>query len=189
MQNLFEKIKEILFDPANTWQQIKDEEIEIKQFFISYIFILAAIGPVSRFIGYTIIGRAFGFKIPFFGGLLNLIISYAIESFAVLVYSFIMNQLADALDYKKDFKQHLKLIAYSITPYWILSVFYIIPPLSSISLIGGLYSIYLLFLGAKVLIDIPKEKIFIYIIILVIITIIINYAINFLSIGYFLTRR
>jgi len=189
MKFLLEKVKKILFDPANCWQEIKDETIDIKQFFLSYVLILAAIGPISKFIGYAIIGRAFGYRLSFLGAITNLILSYVIEIAGVIISAFIMNQLASTLNYKNDFKEHLKLICYSLTPYWILSVFYLIPPLSLISLIGALYSIYLLFLGAPIIIEVPKEKIFIYLIILIIILSIINIAVNTLVFGSFLLRK
>ncbi len=186
--DLLTKVKKVLFDTINFWQEIKDEQLNIKQFFFSYVLILAAIGPVSQFIGYVIIGRAFGFRISIFGGLLNLIISYAISIAGLFLYAFIMNQFADTLSYKKDFNSHLKLICYSLTPYWILSIFYIIPPLALISLIGGLYSLYLLYLGAQNIIDIPKEKVFIYIIVLIVLVAIVNYTIVLLSSGIFILK-
>jgi hypothetical protein len=186
MKNLLEKVKGILFDPANSWQKVKEEKIDIKQFLFSYVLILAAIGPVSQFIGYVIIGRAFGFRLSFFGGLFNLILSYVVSIAGIALASFIMGQLSLSLNYKKDFIEHFKLISYSLTPYWILSVFYIIPPISAIAIIGGLYSLYLLYLGTPIVIEVPKEKIIIYIIILVIILFIIYFCLNLLSSGAFL---
>jgi len=189
MKDLFEKVKNLLFDPVNSWNIIKEEQMDIKKFLFSYVFILAAIRPICQFIGFVILGRAFGFKISFFGGIFSLTISYVISVGGLFLASFIMGQLSTTLNYKKDFQEHFKLICYSLTPYWILSAFYIIPPISLISIIGALYSLYLLYLGAPIIIDVSKEKIIIYILIVIIILIIIYSSNNLLLFGSLIPVR
>gem|GEM_PF-1705498 len=187
MEGLFAKIKRVLFDPSNFFKEIKDEPIDLRQFLLSYVLILAAIGPISGFIGYVILGRLFGLKLSFFGGILNLIISYVIIIAGLLVTSFIMSQLSSSLNYKKDLNEHLKLIGYALTPYWIFQISYIIPPLSLLSLIGALYSLYLLYLGAGEIVEVPKEKVIIYIVIVIVVMTILYSVINLLVSGAFIS--
>ncbi|MEJ5273664.1 MAG: Yip1 family protein [Spirochaetota bacterium] len=178
MKELFERVKNILFNPLESWQKIKEEQEDIKTFLTSYVLILSAIIPLAQFFGFVIFGRIFGIRINFFKGLLDLIISYFVQITGIILASFVMSQLSVTLNYKKDFMAHFKLICYSLTPYWILGIFYLIPPIWLVSLIGALYSIYLIFLGADKIIEISREKTFIYIIILVIILFIIYFVIN-----------
>ena len=52
----------------------------------------------------------------------------------------------------------LKLMAYASTASWVSGIFLIIPALSVLALVGGLYSLYLLFIGLPVMMKAPQDK-------------------------------
>ena len=54
--NIFERARDIVLKPKETWLVIKGESIEIKQLFLNYAAPLALIPAVCSFIGMTLIG-------------------------------------------------------------------------------------------------------------------------------------
>jgi len=76
----------------------------------------------------------------------------------VYVVSMIANALAPSFGGQKNPMNALKLIAYSGTAAMLGGIFAIIPALGVLTLVAGLYSLYLLFLGVPVLMQVPREK-------------------------------
>jgi hypothetical protein len=68
----------------------------------------------------------------------------------------------------------LKLIAYSGTAAMVGGVFAIIPALGILTLIAGIYSLYLLYLGVPTLMKVPQEKALPYTVVLVVCAIVIG---------------
>ena len=54
--------------------------------------------------------------------------------------------------------QAVKLVGFAATPVWLAGVFSVVPSLSMLSLIAGLYAIYLFYVGVGVLMQTPAEK-------------------------------
>ena len=65
-------------------------------------------------------------------------------------------------------QQAIKLSAYSATAGWVAGIFYLIPSLWILAAIGGLYSLYLFYLGLPVLMKVPAEKAVPYIVVIII---------------------
>ena len=72
--NLVERAKSIMFKPADTWVVVKNEQIAIKELFVSYAAILAIIPAAASFIGMSLVGTSMlgiHFRIPFVAGLVT----------------------------------------------------------------------------------------------------------------------
>ena len=74
------------------------------------------------------------------------------------VLALVIDSLAPAFGSRKDFVQALKVAAYSATPYWIAAALTIVPSLWIITVLVGLYSLYLLFVGLPIAMKTPPEK-------------------------------
>lgn len=158
--SLIEKAKAILLKPAEEWPKIEAEPASVSQIFKSYAIPLAAIGPVCSFIGGQIFGYgAFGFS--YRPGLMSAlgmaIVSYVMTLVGLFVLMLIANFLAPRFGGQEDQARAFKLVAYSMTAAWAAGVFGLIPALSFLGL-AGLYSIYLFYVGAPIIMKVPQDK-------------------------------
>ncbi|HEX6573873.1 MAG TPA: YIP1 family protein, partial [Gemmatimonadaceae bacterium] len=74
--------------------------------------------------------------------------------------------------------QAIKVAVYSSTAAWIAGVFNIVPALAVIGLIGGLYSLYLCWIGLPILMKAPGEKATTYVIVVIVAIVIIYMVIG-----------
>jgi hypothetical protein len=77
---------------------------------------------------------------------------------AVYVLGLIASKIAPSFGGKDDLAQGLKLVAYAYTAAWVAGIFSLIPALALLSLIGGIYSLYLLYTGSSVMMGVPQER-------------------------------
>ncbi len=171
-----ERAKNIIFKPSQTWAEIKNEQISVEELYLSYAVILAAIPAVAQFIGSTVIGYSFmgtTFRLGVATALKYSILSYIFSLIGIYIIAMIANALAPSFRSEQNFNNALKAVIFSMTPTWIAGVLYIIPPLSVLVIIGGFYGIYLFYIGLPLLMNTPKEKALVYVILVIIITIVV----------------
>ena len=173
--NIVARVQGILLKPKDEWVKIKDEPTTIQQLFTSYAVILAAIPIVAQFLGWALVG----FRIPYLGGswmgrmILYLIFSYFFNLVIVYIFGLIINALAPNFSSTQNLPNAMKLAVYSMTPAWVAGIFYIIPRLGFLAVLGALYGIYLLYLGFSTpLMGTPKEKVVGYMVISVVVMIV-----------------
>jgi Yip1 domain len=158
---LIDRVQSILLKPKQTWPVIAAEGGDVASIYTGYVMILAAIPAVAAFIGLSLIGvGAFGvsYRIPILAGVVQMIVSYLLSLVMVFVLALIVNALAPTFGGTKNQVQALKLVAYGCTAGFLGGIFSLIPLLSVLGLIAGLYSIYLIYTGIAVLMRCPPEK-------------------------------
>jgi hypothetical protein len=163
MSNLVERAKNILLSPKTEWPVIAAEPDTTSGLYTRYIMILAAITPIAMFLKSTLIG----IQVPFLGtfrvdmgtGLTQLVIFYILSLAWAYVFALIVNALAPTFGGQKDSVQALKTVAYAMTAGWVAGIGNLLPWIGMlIGLAGGIYSIYLLYLGLPVTMKSPPEK-------------------------------
>ena len=160
--HLVERAKNIILTPKSEWDAIGQEIGSATELYKSFIAPLAAIGPISLFIGNSLIG----FNIPFLGsshtpllaGLSTALLSFVFALVGVYLVALLISALAPNFGGEKNQWQALKITAYSHTPAWIAGVLHILPGLGLLVLLASLYSLYLLWLGLPILMKTPQEK-------------------------------
>ena len=95
---------------------------------------------------------------PIVAGILRMVIGYALSLVMVFVLALIVDALAPTFGGSKSQIQALKLVAYASTAGFVGGIFSLIPSLSILGLLCGLYSIYLIYTGIPVLMRCPPEK-------------------------------
>ena len=159
--NLVQRVQDILLKPKQTWPVIDREPATVNSLYTEYLLILAAIPAIAAFIGLSIVGvGGFGahFRVPFFSGLLNMVVGYVLSLVAVYVLSLIVDALAPTFGGQKSPIAALKLVVYGSTAGMLGGVFSAIPALGVLGLLAGLYSIYLIYTGLPVLMKCPQAK-------------------------------
>lgn len=159
--NLVERVKKILLTPTAEWQVIKSETHTVANLYTRYVMILAAIPAVASFIGFSVIGYSglgMTYRVPIAAGVANMVLSYVMGLGAVYVMALVIDGLATNFGGQKDFLQALKVSAFFPTAYWITGVFYVIPALAILAILGALYSLWLLYTGLAPLMSVHEEK-------------------------------
>jgi len=154
---LIERIKAILLRPRGEWPRIAAEPATVPSLYSDYIFYVAAIPAVCTFLGSLIFGYGFGIRTSLFEALWAAALQYGLALGGVYVFAMIIDMLAPRFGGVRDSVGALKLAAYSATASWVAGVFMLVPALSFLTILG-LYSLYLLYTGAPVLMRVAQDR-------------------------------
>jgi len=175
--NIIARVKEILLTPKTAWPVIETEATSTAALYTQYIMILAAIQAVAGFIGMSLFGigaMGVSVRVPLLTGLIQMLLGYGLALVMVYVVALIADALAPSFGGQKNTLNALKLVAYSSTAAMVGGVFALIPALGILTLIAGLYSLYLLYLGVPILMKVPQEKALPYTAVLVVCAIVVG---------------
>jgi hypothetical protein len=180
--DIVDRVKKICLTPAAEWGVIAGESASTGALMTGYVIPLAGISAVAGFIGGSVIGRTLPFvgtyRIPFMSGIGIAIFTVVMACVGVFVLSIIIDALAPTFAAQKNSSQALKVAVYSFTPAWVAGVFQILPGLGSVlGLIGGLYALYIMYLGLPRLMKCPEDKAIGYTAVVVICTIVLWFVI------------
>jgi hypothetical protein len=159
--NPLRRVQDILLKPKDTWPQIAAESATPGSIYGGYLVFLAAVPAIAGFIGLSLIGvGGFGmsFRVPIASGLVHMVLSFVLSLVAVFVLALITDALAPSFGGTRSPINALKVVAYGSTAGFVGGVFSLLPALSVLGLLAGLYSIYLLYTGLPVLMRCPPEK-------------------------------
>ncbi len=179
--NLVERAKNIILTPAKEWEVIKGENLTIVDIFTKYAMLLAAIPAVAGFIGYSLIGVSYGFgtfRVPIGTALVWAIMQYILSLAGIFVVAFIMDALAPTFGCGKNLVAAVKVVAFSYTAAWVAGIINIIPALGILVGIASLYSLYLMYLGMKIVKEVPADKLVGYFVVTLIATVVVYLVIG-----------
>jgi len=181
--NLVDRAKNIILKPKAEWAVISAEPHTVQDLYTSYVMILAAIGPIATFIGFSIFGVSlFGvsYHVPIAAGIAQMVVSYVLALGSVYVLALIIDALAPNFGGEKNFMQALKVSAFAPTAAWLAGIFSIIPVLAILGIVG-LYSLYLLFTGLPLLMRTPEDKAVPYTVVVIIVAIVLFVVVGLLA--------
>ena len=174
--NLVERAKRMLLTPKKEWEVVDAEPTTAGELYSQYVVPLAAIGPISRVIGFALIGvhipfSSVTYRTPIGRAIVGAVVTYILALLGVFILAMIIDMLAPSFGGTSNRVQALKVSAYSHTAAWLAAVFAIIPGLSILSILG-LYSLYLLYLGLPVLMKSPQDKAGAYTVVVILVAIV-----------------
>jgi len=159
---IFTRVKAILLTPKTEWPVIANEPATIADLYKNYIVIVAALPAIAAFIKSSFIGYSFlgvTYRTGIGAGLTGAIVGYALSLVVAYLMMLIIDALAPTFSAQKNQVQALKTVAYSWTASWIAGIGAIVPGLGwLIGIAGGIYAIYLLYLGLPNTMKCPPEK-------------------------------
>ncbi len=178
---IIKRVVGIITKPNDEWQVIKDESTTTADLYTKYAIILAAIPAIAGFIGNLLIGRSimgFTVRIPAGRALIWAVMMYVLSLVGVYILGFIIDALAPSFGSQKDMVNSLKVAVYASTAIWVAGILYIIPMLSILVLIAGLYGLFLLYLGIKIVKNPPQDKAAGYFVVVIVVAIVVNVLIG-----------
>jgi len=179
--NLVERAKNILLAPVKEWEVIKGENLTIVDMFTKYAMILAAIPAVAGFLGYSLIGISYGFgtfRVPIGTALVWAILQYVLSLGGVFLIAFIMDALAPTFGCTKNLVAAVKIIVFSYTAAWVAGILNIIPSLGILVGIASIYSLYLMYLGMKIVKEVPGDKLVGYFVATIIVAVVVFFVVG-----------
>lgn len=183
----------MISSPQTEWPAIAVEPTTPGALYSGYIVPLALITPICSFVSEVV----FQHRSLFLGSVV-FVVAFVMELIAVYIVALLAEALAPSFNGVRDRNQALKWIAYSYTPRWIAGIATLIPGVGAlIALLGSLFSLYLLYLGAVPVMRVPSEKAagFTIVVILasIVLFVVIGFALGiiiaFLAAGAILTTR
>ncbi len=158
---LVDRVKAILLKPKEEWPKIAADPSTPGDIATRYAIPLIAIGPIASFVGGQVFGySAFGFSYRpgLVAGLTGAIVQFITALVALVVVTLVAEFLAPKFAGEANRKQAFKWVAFSCTAAWVGGIFGLIPSLALIGSLLGLYSLYLLYLGATPVMKVPEDK-------------------------------
>ncbi|UPY35738.1 Yip1 family protein [Sediminicoccus sp. KRV36] len=170
------RAKGLLMDPMREWGIIAAEPADVAGLFKSYVVPLAAIPAVAGVIGTALMG----FGVLGFGGLIgSAVVGYLLALVGIFVLAKIVELLAPRFGGPADPVAAIKLAAYAPTASWVGGAFMIIPWIGWIpALAGGLYSLFLFYVGTPTVMRIPKDRVMGFALSVVLVAVLVNILIG-----------
>ncbi len=154
--------------PKEEWHTIEKNHEEVKSS-LSHVLLIALIPSICTFMASTQIGWNLGVSDRLFltvnSALMMSICMYLGLIIGVFALAYLAFWMAKTFDATPSFTQAFELASYTATPLFMVGLAALYPSLWFMMLIGltGLiYSVYLLYTGVPIVMNIPKEKGFIY---------------------------
>ncbi|MFP4060332.1 MAG: Yip1 family protein [Bacteroidales bacterium] len=159
IQAIVKRTKNIIVNPIGEWEIIKAESPGknnvLKNFVLPYVVVIG----IAALIGSAIFHSRFGFSISYIitSSIISMIMAFA----GVYLSALLINELAPSFDSVKNSDNSFSYVAYSFTAYFVataVSDLLDIYPLNILISLAGLYSFYILWLGATPMMSTPEEK-------------------------------
>lgn len=160
MKSIIDTAKQFIVNPKLEWEVAKENTSSAQQHVMGYVLPLALISAVAIFIGVGLIGyRVLGYRVQSVsGGLAQAIMTLVSILVGVYLSGFIIHKLAPTFDTTVSLDKAVKLVGFSYTAMLLAGILNIFPPLAFFTFLGGLYSLYILYLGFKPMTNVSDEK-------------------------------
>ena len=148
-QGLFARVMSLLFKPSETFDRISEEQDSVPAVFTGFVAPLAAIGPVCRVVGASLVGLGpwgAGVRVPWVWSILAAVIEYVLNLGVVFLLGFAVFTLAPRFGGRRDVLGAFKLAAYVLTPVYLAGLFNLVPAIGFLVWLG-LYGVYLIYAG------------------------------------------
>jgi len=163
-QGFFARVLAVLSKPSETFDLIADEPDSVPAIFTGYVAPLAAIGPVCRIIGASLVGLGpwgAGVPVPWVWSILAAVIEYVLNLGVVFLLGFVIHTLAPRFESRRDVLGAFKLAAYVLTPVYLAGLFNLVPAVGFLVWVG-LYGVYLVYAGLPWLMKTPANRNLVY---------------------------
>ena len=156
-------------NPTNEWEKIREQQKSTDRSGVGFVFILAAIPAISGYIGTTQVGWRIGvgdpIRITGESAISIAIIYYLALIIGVFSIGWVIHLLGKAYEVEKPLPLCIALAAYTATPLFLIGIMQVYPVLWLNMLLGLpvlAYTVYLLYSGLPIMMEIPAERGFLY---------------------------
>ena len=158
----------LFVDPTQQWEKIREQH-KAGSASVGHIFLLAAIPAISGYFGTTQVGWRIGvgdpIRITGDSAISIAVIYYIALLVGVFSIGWVIHLLGKAYEVEKPLPPCIALASYTATPLFLIGIMQVYPVLWLNMLIGLpalAYTVYLLYSGLPIMMEIPPEKGFLY---------------------------
>jgi hypothetical protein len=159
----------LLTDPVRQWEKIREQQQSGARSPVGHVFILALIPTISGYIGTTLVGWRIGvgepIRITSDSAFAIAIIYYLALLVGVFSIGWVIHLLGKAYEVVRPLSLCIALAAYTATPLFLIGLMEVYPVLW-LNMLMGLpalaYTVYLLYTGLPIMMEIPTERGFLY---------------------------
>ncbi len=159
----------ILFNPSEEWKKIRDVECTIGKCYCGYVFIIAAIAPISGYFGTTMFGWEIGardaIKLSPDSALVIAIAYYFVMLVGVFSMGLMIKWMGNTYGTDQDLSRCVRLAAFTATPLFLVGIVELFPILW-LNFVIGLpalaYSVKLLYTGLPIMMEIDDDRGFLF---------------------------
>ena len=159
----------ILFNPSEEWKKILDVECTIGKCYCGYVFLMAAIAPISGYFGTTMFGWEIGareaVKLSPDSALMIAIAYYLVTLVGVFSMGLMIHWMGKTYDAEQDLSRCIRLAAYTATPLFLIGIVQLFP-IIWLNFIIGLpalaYTVKLLYTGLPIMMEIDENRGFLF---------------------------
>lgn len=159
----------ILFSPSEEWKKIRDVDCTVGKCFYGYVFIMAAIAPVSGYFGTTQFGWQIGareaVKLSPDSALTIAIAYYLVMLVAVFSMGLMIHWMGKTYKAEQSLSRCIRLAAFTVTPLFLVGIVELFPILW-LNFVIGLpalaLSVRLLYIGLPIMMEIDGERGFLF---------------------------
>ena len=166
---MFGHVIGLFTNPIDEWQRIRKKLENDTCQYTTLVFILALIPPVCGFIGTTQFGWKIGTEAPVkltpTSALTIAVAYYFAIVIGIFIVGYVIKWMGQTYVRKVSMSESVALAVFVAVPLLLVGVFEIFPILWINFLVGLMalgYSVFLLYTGLPILMDLPKEKGFLY---------------------------
>jgi hypothetical protein len=166
---IIKNVFNILYSPEAEWQDIANENRSVAKTYFYYVLPMALIPAISALIGSSYMGWGLVgekiVKLTFENALTLSIVAYVALCTAVAVVAYLIQWMANTYGSKPSFNRCFSLAAYSASPLFLVGVVALYPLLwadTLLTLVAIGFSVKLLFSGVPIMMDIDKDKAFLF---------------------------
>jgi len=159
----------ILFNPSEEWKKIRDVNCTIGKCYCGYVFIMAAIAPVSGYFGTTLFGWEIGareaIKLSSDSALLIAVAYYLVMLVGVFSMGLMIHWMGKTYKAEQDLSRCIRLAAFTATPLFLVGFVELLPILW-LNFVIGLpalaYSVKLLYTGLPIMMEVDDDRGFLF---------------------------
>lgn len=172
---LISRMLNMIVSPNKEWLKVYNEKPAMVRSW-SYAWTLLLIPTISNFLAYGFLGAKIAgliVKSPFLG-LQQGLMTFVCGILSVYATALFVSVLAPGLNFNKKLDRSLQLVVYSMTPYWVAGIFFLVPGLHPVVYVLGIYVIYLFYKGLPVLMKTPENRTLAYLLVSIFVLIIVQ---------------
>lgn len=157
-------MKAMMLSPRTEWARIAGESTPVSQIYTRFVVPLACLGAVMALVHVSIVGTSEPsvgtLRAPMWSGLIAAAVAFVCGLLGICLVSAIIEVLAPSFGAVRERRSCVALATYSSTPVWIATVFVPLPTVWPIlQLLAVSYHTYLLYLGLRVLLHAPRDRV------------------------------
>ncbi len=166
---MLQHVTGLMTKPLQEWEKIRDNNESVGECYLRHVLPLAAVSPVAGILGTTLVGWQIASTAPVKltpGSAIQIgIVYYLAILFSVYVIGVMIRWMGETYGAEQPLSRCFALAAYTATPLYMVGVMQLYPVLW-INFIVGLpalaYSVYLLYSGVPIMMEIPQERGFLF---------------------------